>query len=230
MAGGFIPRPEPPHIPRSGPEAWAYRRQLALKRLSDLTPAPSPLPPHPCPLTPEFFPEGTKVVAGGRAKRHRRNAAPPETFHPGEGWQKPSPICSERTLCSGTPARVPRKSRVSGSGGVADARPPATTSDASGIGLRPQACPSLRAVASKCHSHYSLLGTDKTAGGPEVSLSNLSALRAESGCPLGPRARSGRSIAARPLTPRLVPVETLVFPRKKQDPPVLGQVPDPLVL
>jgi hypothetical protein len=35
-----------------------------------------------------LFPQGTEVVAGGRAKRHPRNASPPETFHPGEGWQK----------------------------------------------------------------------------------------------------------------------------------------------
>jgi hypothetical protein len=58
-----------------------------------------------------LLPEGTEVGAGGRAKRHRWNAALPlKYFHPDEGGQKPSPICSERTLYSGTPACVPRKS------------------------------------------------------------------------------------------------------------------------
>ena len=48
-------------------------------------------------------PEGTSVVADGRAKRHRRNAVPLETFHPAKGWQK-----MHRANCIWHPARGPR--------------------------------------------------------------------------------------------------------------------------
>ncbi len=99
-----------------------------------------------------LFPEGTEVVANARAKRHRRNEAPPGNIPPRRG------VAEAVTHLLGTdpvfwhPCLGAAQSWGSGSGGVAGARPPqvfAATSDASCIRLRCLRHQSPRASAAK---------------------------------------------------------------------------------
>jgi hypothetical protein len=80
-----------------------------------------------------LFPEGTEVVAGGRAKRHPRNAPPPGNIPPRQGVaEDPTGHIALWHPCQGATYFW----GASDSGGVAGARPPATTCDACGIRAR----------------------------------------------------------------------------------------------
>jgi hypothetical protein len=129
------------------------RRQLALKRLSDRTPHPSPLNGH--------QPRGNKGYS-----RRSSEATPPERgplqkhSTPARGGRSCHPS-AQNGSCALAPLPGCR-AIASGSGGVAGARPPYTTSDASGIRrrrLRQQRAPRDKSATHAKHTRRAIQAT-----------------------------------------------------------------------